>query len=118
MKRIILVEDDPGIQDAILTMLHRKGYEVTSYSGGREIISGTAGIPDLYLLDNQLTGVNGIDLCRFLKERDATALLPVIIISASPAVEKLAKWAGADGYLEKPFDMNELRSLVAKFIGN
>lgn len=62
-------------------------------------------VSDLYILDKQLSGIDGLDLCRMLKNRDETRHVPVIILSASPNINELANAAGADAVVEKPFEL-------------
>lgn len=117
MKHIILIEDDPGIRDAVTIVLTRAGYRVESYPNGRAIVAGEVAAPDLFVLDNQLTGVNGYDLCRIIKTRPDTLHVPVIMLSASPAIKSISENAGADAYLEKPFAINVLRELIKNYVG-
>ena len=114
MKRIILAEDDPGIQDSIQMILEREGYEVTIYANGEDLLNKRFEAPDLFILDRQLSGVDGLDICKFLKKETDTSQIPVIILSASPQIGPMAKKVGADDFLEKPFTIDNLRKLVAK----
>ncbi|MES2704203.1 MAG: response regulator [Bacteroidota bacterium] len=116
MKHIVLVEDDAGIQDAAKTILERAGYRVTLYANGDALLEGAAELADLYILDKQLAGVDGLDICRYLKGQPATMHIPVIMLSASPQIMSTAKAAGADAALEKPFKLKELRELVKAHI--
>jgi DNA-binding response OmpR family regulator len=70
----------------------------------------------LFLLDKQLSGQDGLEVCQFLKSQSDTKDIPVIIISATPGISKMAMDAGADDFLEKPFQMKELLKLVDKWI--
>jgi len=112
IKHIIVTDDDAAIQAAIRIMLERKGYVVTTFRTGELLMKGTFQIPHLFILDNQLPGINGLDLCRYLKAQEATKHIPVLILSASPGVELHAKEACADAFLAKPFKMQELRAVV------
>jgi CheY-like chemotaxis protein len=116
MKRIIVVEDDFDTLDALQWIFDPSAYEVTFYSNSDAILENKAAIPDLYILDKQLSGVDGLDICRHLKDQPATSHIPVIILSASPHVQRLAAAAGADATLEKPFAVKELRDLVDRWI--
>ena len=116
LKHIILTDDDPGIQDAIPLVFKKAGYRVTVFRNGDQLLNNDFEVPDLFILDKQLSGVDGLDICRFLKSQNATRHVPVIMLSASPQIASLAKLAGADGFLEKPFKMRELRDIVAKHI--
>ncbi len=115
-KNLIITDDDPGIQDAARMIFERANYNVTVFSSGEPLLAGEFEIPDLFILDKQLSGVDGLDICRFLKNREQTAKIPIIILSASPQIGRLAALAGADAFLEKPFKMQELRELVRRLI--
>lgn len=116
MHKIILVEDDESIQDVVNKMLVRAGYEVTSYRQGEAILNGQTDIPDLFILDKQLTGVDGLDICRYLKDQTTTSHIPVIMLSANPDIVNLALDAGADGVIEKPFTMKTLLATVSRHL--
>lgn len=116
MKQIIAVDDDPDTLDALNVLLDPAEYNICLYSNGNDILENNAGIPDLYILDKQLSGVDGIDICRFLKSLSATAHIPVIILSASPNIQIMAKEAGANGYLEKPFSVKALREMIRQLL--
>jgi DNA-binding response OmpR family regulator len=73
-------------------------------------------LPDLFLLDRQLSGVDGLDVCRFLKSQEETKHIPVIIISATSNVVRHALQAGADDVIEKPFLIAELRKMIARHL--
>jgi DNA-binding response OmpR family regulator len=116
MKRIICADDDPSLQEVFPLIFGRAGYEVTMYSNGDELLGNSFEMPDLFLLDKQLSGISGMEICRFLKSQSATKDIPVIIVSASPDLNKLAREAGADDYIEKPFKMKEMLALLKKFL--
>ena len=109
---IIIVEDDPGVQDAFQLIFERAGYETIILSSGNTILNGSFDIPDVFILDKQLSGVDGLDVCRFLKAQQRTRDIPVIIVSATPHVAKPAFAANADDFLEKPFKNKELLAIV------
>ena len=70
------------------------------------------------MIDKQLSGVDGLDICRFLKSQPETKDIPVIIISASPNIKGLSLQAGAHDTLEKPFHLRTLREMVNKYAPN
>ena len=117
MKKIIIAEDDPAIRDTCRMILERAGYHVTMLSNGDTLLNGHYEIPDIFVLDKQLSGVDGLDICRYLKQQETTRHIPVIMLSASPQISRLAELAGASGWLEKPFKMQALRDMVAKHTG-
>jgi DNA-binding response OmpR family regulator len=116
MKTIIVTDDDEGIQDIFKMIFERAGYEVNILAEARPLLENNFTVPDLFLLDRQLSGHDGLNVCRFLKNQASTKDVPVIIVSASPEIKRLAKEAGADDFIEKPFQMKALLSLVKKWI--
>jgi len=114
MKKIILVEETDAILDSISMALRSHGYEVTIYSDAHGILEGDYSLPDIFIIDKQLPGVSGLELCNHLKSQSHTRHIPVIIISASPRSSQLAINAGADAFIEKPLKLNDLRQIVAK----
>lgn len=115
-KHIILTDDDPGVQDAFRTALERAGYTVTVFTNGSPLLDSAFDVPDVFLLDKQLSGVDGLDVCRHLKSQSATANVPVIMMSATQHVDALARQAGADAFLEKPFRMKEMLAIIERCI--
>lgn len=114
MKNIIIADDDPGIQDALQLILKRRGYEAVIFSNAEPLLSNRFTEPDIFIIDRQLQDADGLDVCRFLKNREPNPQTPVIIFSASSRVHDLAKAAGADDFLEKPFNIKTLLELIEK----
>jgi CheY-like chemotaxis protein len=114
MKKIIFADDDPTIQD-VISLILEDNYDVTVFSSGEPLLGTNYELPDLFLLDKQLSGVDGLDVCRHLKSQESTKHIPVIMISASPNIESLARSAGADNAIAKPFPIRELRQIIAKY---
>ncbi len=106
-KTVMIADDDPGIVDAIEMLLEFEGYNVRSTFNGLDVLEMTE-LPDVLLLDIWMSGEDGRDICKKLKESDATKQMPVIMISASRDIKQSAIDAGADDFLAKPFEMNEL----------
>ena len=116
-KTIILADDDEAICDAIKHILERAGHRVIIFFNGDAILAGQYEAPDIFILDKQFAGIDGLEICRHIKTTPATAGTPVIMLSASPHIKALAKQAGADDALEKPFAMQNLRNMVAHYLG-
>lgn len=115
-KKILITDDDSGVQDIFKLIFERAGYEVAVYGEAFSIFQNKFTRPDLFLLDKQLSGQDGLEVCHFLKSQSETKNIPVIIVSATPGISQMAKEAGADDFLEKPFQMKELLKMVAKWI--
>ena len=120
--RLLLVEDDEMIAETVLAALRRAGYTVDWAQDGRaaELSLGN-GVYDLVLLDLNLPKRDGLDVLKTLRAR-ANAL-PVLIVTARDAIADRVKGldAGADDYLVKPFDLDELgarmRALIRRHAG-
>jgi len=116
VKKVMIADDDPGIVDAVSIMLEFEGYDVKSTLNGGELLSMDTDLPDVLLLDIWMSGIDGRDICRQLKQKPATSAMPVILISASKDIERSALDAGADDFLAKPFEMDELLDKVAAYV--
>jgi DNA-binding response OmpR family regulator len=115
-KKVLFVDDDAAIRDVLSIIFERAGFDLEVKEGATDILKNKFTLPDLFLIDKQLSGYNGLDLCRHLKEKKKTALIPVIMISASPDIAALSREAGADDYIEKPFNVNFLVSMTNFYI--
>ena len=115
-KRILITDDDEGVQDIFKLIFERAGYDVDIHGEAVSILENKYNYPDLFLFDFQLRGQDGLKVCRFLKSQSGTKHIPVIIVSATPGIGELAQEAGADDFIEKPFQMKELLKIVAKWI--
>ncbi len=113
-KNILLADDDDGILDVLTIMLESDGYNVNTTLIGEEVLEIKGELPDLILLDISMAGVDGRDICRVLKNQDFTRHIPIILISANPDTEEIAREAGADDFISKPFDMDFLLQKVAQ----
>jgi DNA-binding response OmpR family regulator len=111
-KTIMIADDDPGIVDAIEMLLEFEGYNVRSTMNGEAVLLLGDKLPDVLLLDIWMSGNDGRDICKKLKQNDATKKLPVIMISASRDIKESAMEAGADDFVAKPFEMNELLNKI------
>jgi DNA-binding response OmpR family regulator len=115
MKHVVLVEDDEPIRFIFEIALKAKEYRVINLESCEKIINNEIDVPDLFILDKQISGINGLDVCRFIKKSDKYRNVPVVIISAITNIVSLAKEAGADDAIVKPFSLRELRETVAKY---
>jgi DNA-binding response OmpR family regulator len=104
----MIADDDPGIVDAVEMLLEFEGYEVSSTVDGATVLDLKDELPDLLLLDIWMSGEDGRDICKKLKQIEITKNIPVIMISASRDIKESAIAAGADDFLAKPFEMNDL----------
>ena len=117
-KKILVVDDDPDILDALRFMLEDAGYEVTTSEKGdyaENLHDTNGGLPDVIILDVLLSGKDGRLICQKLKGQDETRHIPIIMISAHPNARQSVTAVGADDFVAKPFDMDELLVKIAKY---
>ncbi len=115
--KILVVDDDKGITEAFQAVLQSEDYEVKialSAEGVLKVIEKFK--PDLILLDVLLSGRDGREVCLELKKNEQTKKIPVVIVSAHPSAKSSLKSAGADDFLAKPFELDELLSMVTKYV--
>ncbi len=113
MKKVMIADDDSGIVDFLSILLEFEGYHVTSTLNGITLFDLPEDeVPDLLLLDIWMSGVDGRDICMYLKQQAHTKHLPILMISASKDIEQSAMNAGANAFLAKPFEMDELLELI------
>lgn len=118
-KKIIIADDEPDIIRLIKYFLTKKGFEVLDFSSGTGLLDSIIREkPDLVILDVIMPGENGIDLCKKIKDSNQLKNIPVIILSAKTQKFEVegGLGAGADEYLIKPFNTNELLEVVEKTI--
>ena len=115
-KTILVADDDPAICDALSFMLEEEGYRVITTVNGGTIYKMEKEFPDLLLLDIWMSGQDGREICKYLKKKELTKNIPIIILSASRDIEKSAHDAGADDFLAKPFDMEELLDKIEEHL--
>ena len=115
-KKILVTEDDPIMRDVYKIILERAGYDVAFSCDAKCIYEDSFAEPDIFILDRHIFETDGLDVCRFLKKGAKTAAIPVIMVSSSPGIILLAKLAGADDSIEKPFIMKDLLVKVNRWI--
>jgi DNA-binding response OmpR family regulator len=118
VKKILVVDDDPDILDALQFMLEDAGYEVKTtekgeYAENLHDING--GLPDVIILDVLLSGKDGRLICQKLKSQQETKRIPIIMISAHPNAKQSVTAVGADDFVAKPFDVDELLAKIAQY---
>lgn len=118
-KKILVVDDDPDILDALRLILKGEGYEVTTSEKGEyaeNLHDTNGGLPDVIILDVFLSGKDGRLICQKLKSQEETSHIPIIMISAHPNARQSAKAIGADDFMAKPFDIDELLTIVERYL--
>lgn len=108
-KKILVVDDEPDILEFLQIIFEEEGFIVVTTEKGEYLEKLNNGaLPDLILLDMLLSGKDGREIVKSLKSREKTKHIPVIMFSAHPSAERTALAAGADDFVEKPFDIEVL----------
>lgn len=109
MSRILVVDDDTDILSVMEILLTMKGFEVEVTAKGENTFPKINTFrPDLILLDVLISGHDGRTICKQLKTDEATKHIPVIMFSAHPGAAATIADYGADDFIAKPFDVNNL----------
>ena len=114
--KIMVVDDEEDMVDAVKMVLEIEGYEViVAYDGDEALQKAEAEMPDLILLDMKMPRKIGIEVCKILKSQAKTKHIPVLIFTASGAdIDDVVAEARADGYFRKPFAPDDLLTEVRK----
>ena len=114
-KKLVIIEDEPDILEVLIYNLEREGFDVTgSLDGAKGLKLIQQQIPDLVLLDLMLPGMDGLEICRHLKNNNHTQQIPIIMVTAKGEESDvvLGLGIGADDYISKPFSPKELIARV------
>ena len=107
--KVLIIDDDPAIGEMLKTLLEFSNYKAAvsdkPLQAKENIIRHEV---DIVILDVRLSGVNGTDVCAELKKDEEISHVPILMMSALTGAEKTCKKAGADGFISKPFEMDEL----------
>ena len=120
-RRVLVVEDEPHIAEAIRFILRRDGWAVeTANDGAQALARVAADRPDVVLLDLMLPGQSGLDVLQALRAQPALADLPVILLTArgQAGARDLAREYGASLYMSKPFANGDLLAAVRQLVGS
>ncbi|MEM7008258.1 MAG: response regulator transcription factor [Thermodesulfobacteriota bacterium] len=114
-KLITIVDDEEDIVELVGHHLKREGFKVKEFHNGRDFLSYIESVlPDLAVLDIMLPGIDGLEICRILKNKNTTSSIPIIMLTAkaSEADVVVGLELGADDYIVKPFSPRELVARV------
>jgi len=114
---ILVLDDDPDICIMIKMVLDYYGYDAMdaeNEENARKIISSNH--VDLLIMDMLLSGVDGTDICRQLKQDKETSSIPILMFSAHPTAKETCLAAGADDFISKPFEMNDMMDKISSFL--
>lgn len=112
MATVLIVDDEEPILGIVAEVVEEMGHQVLRAMNGREALAVVhASPPDLVLTDVMMPYINGVELCRAIKENRATSHIVVLLMSAAP-VDRRGD-AGADDFIHKPFSLEEIELAIA-----
>jgi len=112
-EKILVADDEQEIRNLLDHFLKGQGYEVVLASDGNQALElAIEENPQLIILDIKMPGLDGLEVCKRLKEKEQTKLIPVIVITGFEDNKMEALNIGADDFVNKPFDMAEISSRV------
>lgn len=112
-KKVLIFDDDEDILAICTYILEEQGWEVNTFSNCNNIIEKVESImPDVILMDNWIPDSGGIVATQAIKQQQRLKQIPIIYFSANNDIKTLAQQAGADSFLAKPFDLEELENIV------
>jgi len=117
MKRVLIIEDEQDIVDIATVILEDEGYEVysiTEFPGFESKLD--ASNADLVLLDLNLRGYHGRDICKYIKRNENLKETSVILMSANRDIKAVQEEFGADAYICKPFDLYHFIDTIRRYI--
>jgi DNA-binding NarL/FixJ family response regulator len=115
-KRLLVVDDDPGLLLAVSDTLRAEGYDVaTARRGADALVRVAETLPDLIISDIRMPGMDGYQLVRNLRSNARTRLVPIVFLTAKDeTADRIEGFrTGVDAYITKPFDSEELAAIVA-----
>ena len=105
-QNVLVVDDQPEIRNLMVEILKKTGYQVSTTSDGHDALTQFAlARPDLVITDLTMPGLNGYQLCRLIR---GISSVPVLVMSAQMGAEDMAYLVGADAFIPKPFDLEDL----------
>ena len=120
-KKILIVDDEPDFVETVRFPLETEGYSVLVASDGEEgLHQARKEVPDLILLDIMLPKMDGYKVCRLLKFDERYRHIPILMMTAKtqPKDRVLGMDTGADAYITKPFDVEQLVEHVKSYLSN
>jgi CheY-like chemotaxis protein len=116
-KKLLVVDDEQDILEFLKVILEEEGYTVVTTDKDEYLEQLNNDIPpDLILLDMLLSGKDGREIVKYLKLQEKTKHIPIIMFSAHPNAKESARQAGADDFVAKPFEIDQLLYKIAQYL--
>lgn len=105
MRKIFIADDDADIVEILKLMLQTQGYQVQTTTHAPDVLDCAGNLPDLIILDLWMSGNDGRDIFKRLRQQEHTKNIPVVFMSANIQLKEISGEYGVDDFIEKPFDM-------------
>ncbi|REC50194.1 response regulator [Chryseobacterium pennipullorum] len=116
-KRILIFDDDAAILEVVTIIFEENGYDVKISETSHDILEKVAEYqPDVILMDNWIPKIGGVEATKLLKSNEEFKHIPVIYVTANNDIVALANEAQADNYVSKPFNLEDLEDMVARYM--
>ncbi len=115
MKKILVIDDDEGIKDALKAILESEGFQVDLASNEKTLLSSD-NPPGLIFVDYFLSGTNGHSIAQSIRSHQPTKDIPIVMLSADPNNRQKIQKEIVDDFLDKPFEMNDLLTITNKYL--
>lgn len=116
-KKVLIAEDDKAILEVVKIILQDGGYEVIAIEDGEQVLPAIQQHqPHIVLLDIWMAGSDGGEIAKNVKKNEKTKHIPIVMVSANNETEVIAKQVGANDFLQKPFNIDDLLQVIQKHI--
>ena len=113
-QNVLVIDDQPEIRNLMVEILKKRGYQVSTASDGHDALTQFAlARPDLVITDLTMPGLNGYQICRLIR---GISSVPVLVMSAQMGAEDMAYRMGADAFIPKPFDLEDLWAEIEELL--
>ena len=117
LAKVLVVDDEKGVRSLLHSFLKAAGYQTIMASNGEEAIElAKSESPNAILLDFKMPGIDGVETCRRLRAEEQTRYIPVIMVTAFGTTKTEATDAGADDFINKPFNLTDLAMRVKSLL--
>jgi two-component system alkaline phosphatase synthesis response regulator PhoP len=114
---ILVVDDDPDILEALKVMLEDQGYSVETAQNGNILqFLDQTNLPSMIILDVMLSGMDGRNIAEKLRKKKETKEIPIVMISANPGAATDCVKRGANAFLAKPFEIDDLLNVIHRYV--
>jgi DNA-binding response OmpR family regulator len=115
---VYIAEEDKVFQRRLSSALKQNGFDVNVFDSGYPLVAMMDNWPDIFLVDIELPGINGLEVCKWLKSHESSSHIPVIFLSGDPCLKILAASAHADDYIEKPVAISKVINRIRECLVN